>query len=532
MIENTNQPLNRILYGPPGTGKTYNTINEALKIIDPEFYNQNREDDKRQLLRDRYNELLITDWNNPNGRIAFCTFHQSMSYEDFVEGIKPILPDKEMKELESSLKIPKTTIEYRREDGIFKLISDKAAGNQSIVAEIELGGTINEEDFNTYSFYKLSLGNTYIASDNEIYEYCINNNVISLGYGGECNFTDIHKEDEFDKFCKDNDIIEYSKQAIHYFKFRMDKGDYVLISNGNYNVRAIGRITGNYEYRENSPISYNQFRTVEWIKKNVSIPIGDINKKVLSQQTIYKLDKANLKKDFFTKPMASTSKIDSTLTNNYVLIIDEINRGNISQIFGELITLIEKDKRAGGDESLSVTLPYSKESFSVPSNLYIIGTMNTADRSVEALDTALRRRFDFIEMAPKPEKLDGSEIDGINLRKLLETINGRIELLLDTDHLIGHSYFMNMDGAAGLQNAFQNKIIPLLQEYFYGDYGKIGLVIGEKFFDDKKRKFEFSKFPYDGKDELKDRTIYHLKNISSMKPAEFSEAVKEIFQEA
>jgi 5-methylcytosine-specific restriction protein B len=529
MIENTNQQLNRILYGPPGTGKTYNTINEALKIIDPEFYNQNKEDGKRQLLRDRYNELLITDWNNPNGRIAFCTFHQSMSYEDFVEGIKPILADEESEE-DSNEKTSEANLEYQRMDGIFKLISDKASSFKSI--KNYEAPTISENDFNISFFYKLSLGNANYASDNEIYKYCIENNVISIGYGGDNDFTNIHKHKAFDALCLTNNITKYAKKAIQYFKIAMDKGDYVLISYGNHLVRAIGRITGNYEFRKDSPISHKQFRSVEWIQKDVTIPIGEINKKVFSQQTIYKLDKANLKKEFFTKSNSIQKKSDDILTNNFVLIIDEINRGNISQIFGELITLIEKDKRAGGDESLSVTLPYSKESFSVPSNLYIIGTMNTADRSVEALDTALRRRFDFIEMAPKPEKLDGSEIDGINLRKLLETINGRIELLLDTDHLIGHSYFMNMDGAAGLQNAFQNKIIPLLQEYFYGDYGKIGLVIGEKFFDDKKRKFEFSKFPYDGKDELKDRTIYHLKNISSMKPAEFSEAVKEIFQEA
>ena len=167
---------------------------------------------------------------------------------------------------------------------------------------------------------------------------------------------------------------------------------------------------------------------------------------------------------------------------NYVLIIDEINRGNVSQIFGELITLIEDDKRLGNSEALEDVLPYSKEKFGVPPNLYIIGTMNTADRSVEALDAALRRRFSFEEMLPKPEvitnreKGDKSIVEGINLGLVLETLNKRIELLVDKDHQIGHSYFLSVESIKDLKSAFQNKIIPLLQEYFFGDYGKIGTV--------------------------------------------------------
>ena len=278
-----NVALNTILYGPPGTGKTFNTLAYAVAICNDE----NVEDVKGKMQKDY--KSVKEDYDNlkKNGRIEFVTFHQSYGYEDFIEGIRPIVDD------ESS------GLKYEKYQGVFK------------------------------------------------------------------------------KFCE---------------------------------------------------------------------------------------------------------KAENDEKQNYVFIIDEINRGNISKIFGELITLIEPSKRLGEKESMKVTLPCSGDEFGVPNNVYILGTMNTADRSIAMMDTALRRRFNFVEMMPDTSEsspLNGKIIEGIDICKMLMTINKRIEYLYDREHTIGHAFFIGINDFAGLSSVFRNKVIPLLQEYFYDDYEKIRLVLGD-----------------------------------------------------
>lgn len=252
------------------------------------------------------------------------------------------------------------------------------------------------------------------------------------------------------------------------------------------------KIIKNYEFVTfHQNFSYEDF--IEGIKPNLEDNDGEVS---------YKIEPGVFKR------ISERAKNDPN--NSYALFIDEINRGNVSQIFGELITLIEEDKRIGNSEELYVTLPYSKEKFGVPSNLYIIGTMNTADRSVEALDTALRRRFSFEEMTPKYD-LDElkQSIFGFSAGEILKTINARIEQLIDRDHAIGHAYFINKTEET-IVDSFYRNIIPLLQEYFFGDYGKIGLVLGAGFVRLKQENVKFAHFSYDGYDSSDQKDTYEI----------------------
>lgn len=499
---NMDHPLNQILFGPPGTGKTYHSVSEAIKIVDSEFYAENYLN--REKLQERFNDLLIKDWSKPNGQIAFCTFHQSFSYEDFVEGIKPKATDNKQ-------------VYYEIEDGIFKSLSRHAdANNNAQTLAKENLVAFSQEEFNQAVFYKISLGDSTKEYGKQVYDYCISNNVISIGFGEDIDFTQ-KTEEEINQMVTQNLLDTHAAQSINYFKSYLKVGNYVVVSNGNSYIRALGRVTGEYEFEEESEIGFNHFRKVEWIFSNVDIPVNEFYQSNLMQKTIYKLKKEFIIPTFFvTAEKKAEVKPEK---KNFVIIIDEINRGNVSSIFGELITLIEPSKRAGCPEELSVVLPYSKKQFTVPSNVFIVGTMNTADRSIESLDTALRRRFSFNEMSPQSSiiKLEGKSkgiVDGIDIVTLLDKMNERIEKLIDKDHKIGHSYFINVSTKEHLQHAFRDKVIPLLEEYFFGDFGKIGLVLGQSFIKKESDEFEFARFTdYDSQTEqdLKQRTIYKIK---------------------
>lgn len=216
----------------------------------------------------------------------------------------------------------------------------------------------------------------------------------------------------------------------------------------------------------------------------------------------------------------------------YAVFIDEINRGNVARIFGELITLLEEDKRLGEDNEVIVQLPYSKKLFGVPPNLHIIGTMNTADRSVEALDAALRRRFEFRELSPAPERLEFTVEGDINPELMLRTINRRLEKLYDRDHCIGHAYLMSLQEEPSLErlkHVFKYKVIPLLQEYFFGDWGKIGLVLGRDFV--RRRDFSgtpFADFEHDDHDALAEHPTWELVDVAQLSSFAFRRIYEQV----
>lgn len=476
-----NMELNTILYGPPGTGKTYTTINLALEICGINSKDLNREEAKQ-----KFEELT------QQGRIVFTTFHQSMSYEDFIEGIKPIEPEKEGDQ-----------VIYRVEDGIFKKLCVEAAF--SIATESESKQTETVLDF---SLAYDELVNDIIERFNEDKEYELdsknggkvlvdnisaNGNIMIKHHGGTRTYTVSKKRS---------------------FRLHDSIADLDSVNNIHDQFRAI--IGGS-----NSSAYWSVLNAIQ--KK--------LNNKTPQKKTDRKYEYEEMKGVIQT---LRNVDFKNKSGKPFILVIDEINRGNVSQIFGELITLIEDDKRLGKDEAIQVTLPYSKdEKFGVPSNLYIIGTMNTADRSVEALDTALRRRFSFEEMPPKPELLnttDELKNAGIDLEELLTIMNNRIEKLIDRDHRIGHSYFINVKNFDQLKSTFHNKIIPLLQEYFFGDHGKIGLVLGKGFVSETVNSIDddfFADFDYDT-DGLMQRKVYQLQNVSKLSIEEFIVNVKAI----
>ena len=473
-------PLNQILYGPPGTGKTYHTIEAAVKAAEPSKYAEIEIDEnlgatelQRSQLTEQYKQLC------DEGRVRFVTFHQSYGYEEFVEGLKA-------RETESG------DLTYVTESGIFKSLSDKAS--EPFVSE---DSEINRDG----RVWKLSIEGTH---ENSAKTYCLKNNLGAIGWKHTGDLAGGDKNDYYKSQGRNN------QNSLRYFSQDAKPGDLVLCINSNTSVEAVGVITGEYIYNSEGLPTRDDFchqLPIKWLAKDFSVDFKVLNdNKQFNLPTFYPLSRLNVSNTIShlleNSVEVLTTKIQ-TNPSNYVLIIDEINRGNISKIFGELITLIEPSKRSGNNkEALYATLPNSGSRFSVPNNLYIIGTMNTADRSLAMMDTALRRRFDFIEMMPKPELFKGLVVKGIDLEQLLETMNKRIEVLYDREHTLGHAFLipvlnaLNSDDNAEekafseLKNTFKNKIIPLLEEYFFEDWNKIRLVLG----DNRKEKSELEQY--------------------------------------
>ena len=576
-------PLNQILCGPPGTGKTYSTVTKALEILEPEWMTQLAAEPadfevKRQLMKQRFDTL------HAQGRVQFTTFHQSFSYEDFVEGLRAVSDESTGQ------------LRYEVVDGVFKSLCEVAQVRvtQQAVTPLELGNR---------RVWKMSLGNT-LGSDASIYDECVRGGYVLLGYGGGIDFTGCHsRKDVEDRYSVHGIQLEegndYRVTSVATFVLKIQIGDLIVVSDGNLKFRAIAEVTSDYEYttRNTEFDGYAQRRKVKWLRQySPSLPYSELLSRQFSQMTLYALQPPNLDKEKLQgllgagpssnanfpfsigqiigsgyevlrvsddlielrKPSSSNAvlpiprslidalvayvregsitvedirqkqifekvpnaPLEKYLVNGYgnvlaalaqvasqsptpasqehsndarVLVIDEINRGNVSRIFGELITLIEHSKRAGASEALSVVLPYSKEKFSVPGNVYIIGTMNTTDRSLAGIDVALRRRFDFEELMPDPEVLRGVVVKDdatglqVNVDAMLSAMNERIEALLDREHQLGHAYFMPLRDDPTLEclaQIFRQRVVPLLQEYFFDDWERIALVLN----DHRKRK--------------------------------------------
>lgn len=448
MMKN-NTPLNQILYGSPGTGKTYHTIDKALEILGE---NLESRDEKKA----KFDEYV------KNGQIVFTTFHQSYGYEEFVEGIKPMMNNEANSQ----------EIQYEIKDGIFKDICNRALENYE-------NSNLSTEELRE----KIKLREKVEKFLNRLLE---TNEPISKTKGGNFFINSFN-----------NNTIEIYSEDVERFDgiFKLSLSTFITLLKSN--------------------IEFNS--AVEMFKKVFDRDYAD-------RTHTYYFNLVNKFKEYEKQAVLKTedNKISSNSLNSYIIIIDEINRGNVSKIFGELITLIEPSKRIGESEELKVTLPYSGKKFGVPKNVYILGTMNTADRSITSLDTALRRRFEFVEMMPDPDLLknvfickdvenpnkdedylgDDAKTEGFAeiLQNILISINKRIEFLLDREKTIGHAFFMseavkfNKDNwckpdeyeedwyvlsISKLKSIFQNKIIPLLQEYFYNDYALISAVLND-----------------------------------------------------
>jgi 5-methylcytosine-specific restriction protein B len=455
---------NLILYGPPGTGKTYS----AQKILEAFELDRTK---KVKPFKEIQNE----------GRVTFVTFHQSFSYEEFVEGLRPIISGSDEKDNSQDGE----NLKYKVQPGILLTIANNAARSQ-------ITTDLKENDFDkvkdTNRIWKISLG--VRGKEEWVYVSCIRTNTIAIGWFDDKNIAEwdydtIYKHLSEDRM-HDDPSPKNNANSINNFVNELQEGDLVLVFASQTSIRAIGMVDGPYEWKSDMIGKYAHRRKVKWLKV-YDKPI-DIRKynggKNLSQVTLYELSNVrflDIKELFEESKVAKKSEQNKAVP--YFLIIDEINRGNISKIFGELITLVEKDKR----DKIKVRLPYSQKEFSLPSNLFILGTMNTADRSIAVLDTALRRRFIFKEIEPNVDviKAENQLIEGLDLALLFEALNSRITNKLDRDHRLGHSYFLEVFRLADFRIVWYYQIIPLLMEYFYNDPESIAGIITDSFIDKK-----------------------------------------------
>lgn len=436
---------NTILYGPPGTGKTYNTVLYAVAIIENKNLSEVKAEEYNDVLS-RYNEY------KNEGLIEFTTFHQSYGYEEFIEGIKPILNSEG----------DESDVKYTMEDGLFKAFCSRSSIPVAKKSDMELGLNKNP------TIWKVSLWST---GDNPIRTECHENGHIRIGwdmYGAEIT--------------EDTDFSENGgKNVLNAFISQMKIGDIVFSCYSSTTIDAIGVVSGEYEWCGEEYDELNRRRKVNWIVKDIREDIVEINGgNTMTLASVYRLKNITLSDAIAIIEKYLPQAVEEK--KNHVFIIDEINRGNISKIFGELITLIEPTKRIGQTEGMKIRLPYSQTMFGVPDNVYILGTMNTADRSIAAIDTALRRRFRFKEIMPDVDVLNGITVEGVIIKNMLDKINKRITALYDREHTIGHSYFLPLKDNPTLDTLaviFSDDIIPLLQEYFYEDYEKIRLVLGD-----------------------------------------------------
>lgn len=462
---------NLILYGPPGTGKTY----AAMKIV--ENYERNRNGGTLKTLDAIKNE----------GRIKFITFHQSYSYEEFIEGIRPVLESSATGENSPG------HVTYRIEPGILLQLVNASSAQ---VLKTDIKNDVMNNISDSSRIWKVSLGNR--SSDGNIYEACKKEKEIAIGWLTDASLEGKTYEEIYsmleEKREEGGPKPTNNANSINALVNEMKKGDIALIYDSPSTIRDIAVIADDkYYYKPGDTKNrYPHRRKVVWIKEfDKPCDIYELNGMTrLTMKTVHELDGINFSDiKRLTQKDTITAKAETTKTNAdpYYLIIDEINRGNISKIFGELITLIEKDKR----DKIICELPYSRKPFTLPPNIFIIGTMNTADRSIAILDTALRRRFTFVELEPDLNIFDNANIvpapkinNNVDLEKLLGRLNAKIAAKIDRDHRIGHAYFLEIASIHDLYHVWYYKILPLLMEYFYNDVKSIKDIIGNSFLND------------------------------------------------